>query len=394
MTFLGLADYINNFKEYKKFSSQEKFVFSLPPPTPPRILKDYAKLQSLQKCIFSFPPSREVLKLFSDWLETITPEDRDLIRKFESFVRQKAQEEGFEIEGEPARVLAELVKDTSETMRRLLDAGVDSWEVAEKALTGLQFMQELSARAKRVWLEKAKRKWEELRQEQHRKRILEELILQKAEETLKDYRYIFSSWNNLAHELRRYNELREVVESDIREVLIKHADRLTEIYNQVPEVPEEVFWGLVEDVLEDWTTRTVSFEEAREELYKRGYRLPYSLYSQYVAKRNKQLEAVSSSPPSSSELAGSQPAPSTEPDWSDWGGPEWKKAESSKSKKSQKPEKGFDLNKEIDEAIELAATALAVYLTKLSPDEWEEYVWKPFTEKMMSLLESVRRRHR
>ena len=37
--------------------------------------------------------------------------------------------------------------------------------------------------------------------------------------------------------------------------------------------------------------------EAREELYKRGYRLPYSLYSQYVAKRNKQLEAVSSSPP-------------------------------------------------------------------------------------------------
>ena len=150
----------------------------------------------------------------------------------------------------------------------------------------------------------------------------------------------------------------------------------------------------MEDVLEDWTTRTVSFEEAREELYKRGYRLPYSLYSQYVAKRNKQLEAVSSSPPSSSELAGSQPALSTEPDWSDWGGPEWKEAESSKSKKSQKPEKGFDLNKEIDEAIELAATALAVYLTKLSPDEWEEYVWKPFTEKMMSLLESVRRRHR
>ena len=64
---------------------------------------------------------------------------------------------------------------------------------------------------------------------------------------------------------------------DIREGLIKHADRLTEIYNQVPEVPEEVFRGLVEDVLEDWTTRTVSFEEAREALYKRGYRLPYRL---------------------------------------------------------------------------------------------------------------------
>jgi hypothetical protein len=35
MTFLGLADYINNLKEYKKFSSQEKFVFSLPPTNPP-----------------------------------------------------------------------------------------------------------------------------------------------------------------------------------------------------------------------------------------------------------------------------------------------------------------------------------------------------------------------
>nr|BAL53627.1 chromosome partitioning protein [uncultured Aquificae bacterium] len=329
----------------------------------------------VQKLGVAGKPELEVCRQVLEELGFPTEQAKDLLSAFSYFVEATKKH------------LSKLPTEADETLAR-------------KWVNSMQELSKLEPQARRIWLERAVAWWEKEKERRIKEREKEERILEIAKKIIQHPEFLFSSWRNLAVDMKlrsswwgltkeEENILNMTPQGEIEEILRRHADELWELYTSIPEASEELIDGLI-DILE----KELSYDEFVGELRRRGYRAPLSsgLFNYYRSLLEKR--AAPTSPPSVPLLAGSQPAPSTEPDWSDWGGPEWKKAESSKSKKSQKPEKGFDLNKEIDEAIELAATALAVYLTKLSPDEWEEYVWKPFTEKMMSLLESVRRRHR
>ncbi|QID32303.1 ParB N-terminal domain-containing protein [Pampinifervens florentissimum] len=291
------------------------------------------KIDKMSKMQLSLPPTKEGLKLFSEFMELIDVETRGLAERWQAFLSARMAERGFEIEGDPVKFLAGLIDETRDVIKRFAEAG---WDVVEKAVESIDWVKELSARARKTWLERSKRYWESIKEELEKKKEIERLVLETAKEILGDPVYIFSNWNNLAHAIRSKKEdFRQVVEGEIRDILLKHSDELLEVYNSIPEITEEE-WEQIAG------KKAMNYDEAMELAKLHNRRLPYATWlawHQKVEASERALSSPTSLPPS--DLAGSQPALSNEEEdeWVKGWEEAWREEQERKKQEKQEQEK-------------------------------------------------------
>jgi len=278
-----------------------------------QILSEGIKIPETGKIILSLPPTREAIKLFSEFMELVDVETRGLAEKWQAFLSARMAERGFEIEGDPVKFLVFFIDETRDVIKRFAEAG---WDVVEKAVESISWVKDLSAVARKNWIGRSRKYWEDIKEELERGKETERLVLETAKEILSDPKYIFSNWNNLAHAVRskRKEDFRQVVEGKIRDILLRFSDELLEVYNSVPEITEEE-WEQIAD-------RKMNYWEAIEVAKRHGKRLPYAMWLAWHQSVEALERALSSSTsPPSSGLAGSQPALSiqvSDDDWADW----------------------------------------------------------------------------
>ncbi len=289
------------------------------------LLSEAEKIEKISKISCSLPPTKEAIKLFSEFLETrgtISVDD------WVNFVIETEKKKGIVIEGRPEAFLSGLAGEVRAVIEKYAE---DDWEIVEKALQNISWVKELSGLARKNFLQQRKKYWERIREELEEKRRKEALILQRAEEVLRDHTYIFSNWNNLAHHLRSsYQDFAQITESEIRDVLIKHSDRLIAIYEEIPELTEEK-WEQIAD-------RKMEYSEAVEVAKGYGRRLPYAIWNIWHTKQETQLTSTHLP---SSQLAGSQPALSEEEEdeWVKGWEEAWREEQERKKQEKQEQEK-------------------------------------------------------
>ncbi len=300
-----------------------------------RLLEEGDKIAKIAKMSLSPPPTKEAIRLFSEFLEVIDVETKGLAEKWQAFLSARMAERGFEIEGDPVRLLVSLVDETRDVIKRFGDA---EWSVVEKAVESISWVKELSVRARKNWVERSRKYWEDIKGELEREKEIERLVLETAKEILSDPKYIFSNWNNLAHAIRSKGKentlLRQTVEGKIRDILLKHSDELLEVYNSIPEITEEEWEQIAGE-------KAMNYDEAMELAKLHNRRLPYATWLAWHQKVEASERALSSptSPPSS-DLAGSQPALSEEEDeWVKGWEEAWREEQERKKQEKQEQEK-------------------------------------------------------
>ncbi|MEM3426715.1 sigma factor-like helix-turn-helix DNA-binding protein [Hydrogenobacter thermophilus] len=302
----------------------------------------------------TFPPTPEqVNAIISPWIEGWNdPHQRDLINSFCAYVSKN----NIEVEGKCGEVVMWMVQETVKALKKLALDGVEDWKVAEAWLMSQTFVKDLTTLAKRNWLERAKKKWEEVKEEVKKERELEEKILNTTKLIFANPKFIFSSIRNFADGLRSefptwkviYNidttlVLQNVPREKIEEILRKHWDELYSIYQTIPELPEDI---ILEGLIDIWgRDRKLSWEEFQEDVIKRGYRPTMSAYEYYL---------TLISPSLSSQLAGSQPALSDDDDLESWNFhvDESELKPVKKEEKKLKPN-AFDAQKQLEDKVSL-----------------------------------------
>lgn len=144
-----------------------------------QILSEGEKIPETGKISLSLPPTRESIKLFSEFMELVDVETRGLAERWQAFLSARMAERGFEVEGDPVKFLASLIDETRDVIKRFAEAG---WDVVEKAVESIDWVKELSARARKTWLERSKRYWESIKEELEKKKETERLVLETAKE--------------------------------------------------------------------------------------------------------------------------------------------------------------------------------------------------------------------
>ncbi|MEM1672923.1 MAG: helix-turn-helix domain-containing protein [Archaeoglobaceae archaeon] len=201
------------------------------------------------------PPSPE--DYLSEFFEMVSEED-NLSERWKEYVKSR--------EGAPEGLLYTFSEKILGVIRSLVKAGVRDFAVVEKAiLSHLPELRSFREKARKTVLARARLRFNEFLREEERTREKEELILKRAKEVLGDYRYIYTSWQDLAREINPF------APQEIVRILQKHSDELLSFYGQVPEITEEEL-RLLEFSTEDYKT-------AQEDVYRKtGKRLPYSLW--------------------------------------------------------------------------------------------------------------------
>jgi len=195
----------------------------------------------------------------SEFFEMVSEED-NLSECWKEYVKSR--------EGAPEGLLYTFSEKVLGVIRSLVKAGVRDFAVVEKAiLSQLPELRSFREKARKTVLARARQRFNEFLREEEKAREKEELILKRAKEVLGDYRYIYTSWQDLAREIKGTN----FAPQEMVRVLQKHSDELLSFYGQVPEITEEELC-LLEFSIEDYKT-------AQEDVYRQsGKRLPYSLW--------------------------------------------------------------------------------------------------------------------
>ena len=347
-----------------------------------QILSEGEEIEKISKTSLSLPPTKEAIKLFSEFLEVIDVETKGLAEKWQAFLSARMAERGFEIEGDPVKFLASLIDETRDVIKRFGDA---EWSVVEKAVESISWVKELSAVARKNWIGRSRKYWESIKEELERKRQLETLILQRAEEVLRDHTYIFSNWNNLAHHLRStYQDFTQITESKIRDVLIKHSDSLIAIYEEIPELTEEE-WEQIAD-------RKMNYDEAVEIARVHNKRLPYAVWQVWHSKQ--EALSPSTSPPSSG-LASSQPALSniqvSDDDWADWNDENDDEVREKEKKQEKKEVKLVPPEEELERLAGDIYRIVAIIMERYSIEVIEEW-WEEIEKEVREAIEIRRKR--
>ncbi len=355
-----------------------------------QILSEGEEIEKISKTSLSLPPTKEAIKLFSEFLEVIDVETKGLAENWKTFIEVRAKERGFEIEGDPVRFLASLVDETRDVIKRFGDA---EWSVVEKAVENISWVKELSARARKTWLERSKRYWESIKEELEKKKEIERLVLETAKAILQDPVYIFSNWNNLAHTIRSKGKenplLRQTVEGEIRDILLKHSDELLEVYNSIPEITEEEWEQIAGE-------KAMNYSKAVEVAISHGKRLPYAMWLAWHQKVEASERALSpSTSPPSSGLAGSQPALSniqiSDDDWADWNDDDEVQKKVQEKKQEKKEVKLVPPEEELERLAGDIYRIVAIVMERYSIEVIEEW-WEEIEKEVREAIEIRRKR--
>jgi DNA-binding XRE family transcriptional regulator len=184
-------------------------------------------------------------------------------------------------------VLKHLNEAVRKDFKKLIDG---DYEKVTNYLMGMPPYKALSIRARKVFFEKAKALWDELKKEHEERKQLEEIVIEKAKEILLDPEYQFSTWKHLRFELSRRGIHGK--EELIDEILHQHSDELLTIYKQIPEadensIPEEEISKIKEEVKEEkdrWARGYKTREAVRRILREKGLRIVDSVVERVVKK--------------------------------------------------------------------------------------------------------------
>jgi len=213
----------------------------------------------------------------------------EFIEENEQALKEKAFNEVVKDENLRA-ILKYLNEAVKKDFKKLIDA--DNYEKVKNYLMGMPPYKTLSIRARKVFFEKAKVLWDELKEQREKEKRLEGYVLEKAKEILSDIDYQFSTWKSLRFELSRRGVEISGYEELVDEILHKHADELLEVYRRIPEATEdsismEELIKIKEEVQGEkdrWAREYKAREAIRRVLGEKGLRIINSVVERAVKK--------------------------------------------------------------------------------------------------------------
>ncbi|MFZ8863365.1 MAG: helix-turn-helix domain-containing protein, partial [Thermocrinis sp.] len=223
-------------------------------------------------------PTEEGFKVLSEFIE-----------ENEQALKEKTFNEVVKDENLRA-ILKYLNEAVKKDFKKLIDA--DNYEKVKNYLMGMPPYKTLSIRARKVFFEKAKVLWDELKEQREKEKRLEGYVLEKAKEILSDIDYQFSTWKSLRFELSRRGVEISGYEELVDEILHKHADELLEVYRRIPEATEdsismEELIKIKEEVQGEkdrWAREYKAREAIRRVLREKGLRIINSVVERAVKK--------------------------------------------------------------------------------------------------------------